>query len=75
MSTYLQALPTSESKRETNRDLSQIIFGSIVEFKSYLRYLEKLLNKKPEWSMHIPKRSWRRHSAYLTCLHEIQRDR
>ena len=75
MSTYLVALSTRESKKETHRDLIAIIFGPLVEFKFYLRYLEKLLNKKPEWSTHIPKRSWRRHAAYLTCLHEIQRDR
>lgn len=70
MSIYFLVLP----KRETSRDVVHSLLAPIIYFKSYLQNLEKILNKKPEWAANIPNRSWRRHSAYLACLHERQQD-
>lgn len=72
MSIYLLTFSNRFSNKEAHRGLIFLLLGPFIRFKSYLQHLEKLPGKKPAWSRHIPKRSWRRHSAYLTCLHDMQ---
>lgn len=63
------------NQRPRSKGILDVILASFSEYKSRIRELEKILGKKPEWASHTPKRSWRRHSALLTQIHEMQQER
>lgn len=47
---------------------------SLLKLIRQAKALETRFNHKPDWATHYTNRQWRKHSALLTCQHEMFRD-
>ena len=63
------------NERQRSKSFLEAILAAFFQYRLGIRELEKILAKKPDWASYTPNRSWRRHSALLTQLHEMHQER